>query len=139
MRHRVFAVTAFAVAAAAFLSFAQEPDPGRAPSGDPAFRGMRYRPIGPFRGGRSLAVAGVTGDPATYYFGAAGGGVWKTTDGAVTWTPIFDRESAFSIGALAVSSADRNVIYAGTGETALRGDIAQGDGVYRSLDAGKTW
>ncbi len=106
---------------------------------DAAFRGMRYRNIGPFRGGRSLAVAGIPGDPFTYYFGAAGGGVWKSTDGAVTWSPIFDHEASFSIGALAVAPSDPNVIYVGTGETALRGDIAQGDGVYKSIDAGKTW
>src|SRR5690348_15783781 len=91
------------------LLLAQEPEPARG-GGDPAFRGMRYRLIGPFRGGRSLAVSGIPGDTNTYYFGAAGGGVWKSTDGAVSWAPIFDRESAFSIGALAVSTADPNVI-----------------------------
>src|SRR5690242_7656943 len=101
--------------AAAFLLSAQEPETPR--TGDPAFRGMRYRLIGPFRGGRSLAVTGIAGDPDTYYFGAAGGGVWKSTDGAFTWSPIFDRESSFSIGALAAAPSDRNVLYAGTGET----------------------
>jgi photosystem II stability/assembly factor-like uncharacterized protein len=122
--------------ACALIALSQDSD---TPRGDPAFRGLRYRLIGPFRGGRSLTVAGIPGDPETYYFGAAGGGVWKTTDGAFTWTPLFDRENSFSIGAIAVAPSDQNVIYAGTGETALRGDIAQGDGVYKSIDAGKTW
>jgi photosystem II stability/assembly factor-like uncharacterized protein len=139
MSQRAVSFSILAIACAAIFSLAQEPDAARTPAGDPAFRGMRYRSIGPFRGGRSLAVAGVAGDPATYYFGAAGGGVWKTTDGAMTWSPIFDRAASFSIGALAVAPSDRNVLYVGTGETALRGDIAQGDGVYKSTDAGKTW
>ncbi|HXA52186.1 MAG TPA: hypothetical protein VNV86_17840, partial [Candidatus Acidoferrum sp.] len=139
MSQRSLSFSLLAIACAAIFSLAQEPDAARTSAGDPAFRGMRYRSIGPFRGGRSLTVAGVAGDPATYYFGAAGGGVWKTTDGAVTWSPIFDRAAAFSIGALAVAPSDRNVLYVGTGETALRGDIAQGDGVYKSTDAGKTW
>jgi photosystem II stability/assembly factor-like uncharacterized protein len=138
MRFRSILMLAFGVIAAMHWLPAQQ---GESASGgsDPMFRGMRYRNIGPFRGGRSLAVTGVAGDPNTYYFGAAGGGVWKTTDGALTWSPIFDRESAFSIGAIAVAPSDPNVIYVGTGETALRGDIAQGDGVYKSMDAGKTW
>ncbi|MDE3164669.1 MAG: glycosyl hydrolase, partial [Acidobacteriota bacterium] len=138
MRSRSLVLSVFAIAGAAILSLAQS-EGDRAPAGEPAFRGLRYRLIGPFRGGRSLAVAGIPGDPATYYFGAAGGGVWKTTDGAVTWAPVFDHETAFSIGAIAVAASDHNVIWAGTGETALRGDIAQGDGVYKSTDAGKTW
>jgi len=136
MRSAILASLACVVLAAVWLLPAQE---GETPRGDPAFRGMRYRLIGPFRGGRSLAVAGVAGDPDTYYFGAAVGGVWKSTDVSFTWTPVFDRENAFSIGAMAVAPSDKNVIYVGTGETALRGDIAQGDGVYKSIDAGKTW
>src|ERR1044071_5510862 len=104
MRARYVAVAALAVSAVAWI-YAQENEAAR---GEAAFRGMRYRLIGPFRGGRSLAVSGVVGDPNTYYFGAAGGGVWKSTDGSVTWTPVFDREPAFSIGALAVAPSDRN-------------------------------
>ena len=137
MRHRKIAVIVLVAMAAAPGVFAQAREALKPE--DPAFKGMRYRLIGPFRGGRCIAVAGVPGNPDTYYFGAAGGGVWKTTDAAVSWTPLFDREAAFSIGAIAVAPSDPNVVYVGTGETALRGDIAQGDGVYKSLDAGKTW
>src|SRR5216684_7317118 len=107
--------------------------------GDPLFRGMKYRSIGPFRGGRSLTSAGIPGDPTTYYFGVAGGGVWKSTDGAQTWSPIFDKEGSGSIGSLAVANSDRNTIYVGTGEACIRGNISHGDGVYKSLDGGKTW
>jgi photosystem II stability/assembly factor-like uncharacterized protein len=107
--------------------------------GDPLFRGMKYRSIGPFRGGRSLTAAGIPGDPTTYYFGATGGGVWKSTDGGNTWSPIFDKDGFPSIGSLAVAVSDPNVIYVGTGEACLRGNIAQGDGVWKSVDAGKSW
>ena len=106
---------------------------------DKLFKGMKYRLIGPFRGGRSLTAAGIPGDPTTYYFGATGGGVWKSTDGAMTWSPIFDKEGSGSIGSLAVANSDHNIIYVGTGEACIRGNISQGDGVYKSLDAGKTW
>ena len=107
--------------------------------GDPLFRGMKYRSIGPFRGGRSLTAAGIPGDPSTYYFGATGGGVWKSTDGANTWSPSFDKAGSPSIGSIAVAASDPNVVYAGTGEACIRGNIGQGDGVWKSVDAGKTW
>src|SRR5215470_13723958 len=107
--------------------------------GDPLFRGMKYRAIGPYRGGRSLTAAGLPSDLTTYYFGATGGGVWKSTDGAITWTPIFDRDGAPSIGSLAVAASDSNVLYVGTGEACIRGNISHGDGVWKSVDAGKTW
>jgi photosystem II stability/assembly factor-like uncharacterized protein len=103
------------------------------------FKGMKYRMIGPFRGGRSLTATGIPGDPTTYYFGATGGGVWKSTDGAMTWTSVFDKEGSGSIGSLAVANSDHNTIYVGTGEACIRGDISHGDGVYKSLDGGKTW
>jgi photosystem II stability/assembly factor-like uncharacterized protein len=106
---------------------------------DPLFRGMKYRSIGPFRGGRSLTAAGIPGDPTTYYFGATGGGVWKSTDGANTWSPIFDKDGAPSIGSIAVAASDPNVVYVGTGEACIRGNISHGDGVWKSLDAGKSW
>jgi photosystem II stability/assembly factor-like uncharacterized protein len=106
---------------------------------DKLFKGMKYRLIGPFRGGRSLTAAGVPGDPTTYYFGATGGGVWKSTDGAMTWSPLFDKEGSGAIGSLAVARSNPNILYVGTGEACIRGNIAQGDGVYKSLDAGKTW
>jgi photosystem II stability/assembly factor-like uncharacterized protein len=104
-----------------------------------AFKGMHYRMIGPFRGGRSLTAAGIPGDPTTYYFGSTGGGVWKSTDGAMTWASVFDKEGTSSIGSIAVANSNHNVIYVGTGEACIRGNISHGDGVYRSLDGGKTW
>ena len=106
---------------------------------DPLFKGMKYRVVGPFRGGRSLTASGIPGDPATYYFGGTGGGVWKSTDGALTWTSVFDQEGTSAIGSLAVAPSDPNTVYVGTGEACLRGNISHGDGVYRTLDGGKTW
>ncbi|HTT32403.1 MAG TPA: glycosyl hydrolase [Methylomirabilota bacterium] len=104
-----------------------------------ALKGMKWRQIGPFRGGRALAVAGVAGDPETYYFGAVAGGVWKTTNGGLTWTPLTDKTGIMSIGAIAVAPSDPNVIYVGTGESCIRGNISYGDGMYKSTDGGKTW
>ncbi len=95
--------------------------------------------IGPFRGGRAVAAAGVPGDPNTFYFGAVDGGVWKTTNAGVTWTPIFDNQPVASIGAIAVAPSDPKILYAGTGESDIRSDLASGEGVYRSADGGKTW
>jgi photosystem II stability/assembly factor-like uncharacterized protein len=106
---------------------------------DPLFKGMKYRLVGPFRGGRSLTASGVPGDPTTYYFGGTGSGVWKSTDGALTWTSLFDKEGSSSIGSLAVAVTNPNIVYAGTGEACLRGNLSQGDGVYKTLDGGKTW
>ncbi|MGA8489108.1 MAG: hypothetical protein WB711_01715 [Terriglobales bacterium] len=106
---------------------------------DPQFKGMKYRLVGPFRGGRSLTASGVAGDPNTYYFGSTGGGVWKSTDGAMTWTSVFDKETVSSIGSLAVAPSDPNVVYVGTGEACIRGNISQGDGIYKTVDGGKTW
>jgi photosystem II stability/assembly factor-like uncharacterized protein len=103
------------------------------------FKGMKWRLIGPFRGGRVLAVTGVRGEPSIYYFGAVSGGVWKTTNGGLTWTPLFDHDAVSSIGAIAVAPSDSNVLYIGTGEACIRGNISHGDGVYKSTDAGKTW
>src|ERR1017187_3787734 len=106
---------------------------------DPLFKGMKYRVVGPFRGGRSLTASGIPGDPNTYYFGATGGGVWKSTDGAMTWKPMFDKQAVSSIGSIAVAPSDPNIVYVGTGEACIRGNISYGDGVYKSSDAGKTW
>jgi photosystem II stability/assembly factor-like uncharacterized protein len=106
---------------------------------DKLFKGMHYRLLGPFRGGRSLTAAGIPGDPTTYYFGATGGGVWKSTDGAMTWSPVFDKEGSGDIGSIAVANSNHNVLYVGTGEACVRGNISHGDGVYKSFDAGKTW
>ncbi|MBV8200274.1 MAG: glycosyl hydrolase [Acidobacteria bacterium] len=101
---------------------------------------MRFRNVGPYRGGRVCAVTGVRGRPSTYYFGSTGGGVWKTDDAGVSWEPISDRDlSTGSVGAIAVAPSDAKVIYVGTGESQMRGNVAAGDGVYRSTDAGKSW
>ena len=105
-----------------------------------SFSGLRWRLAGPFRGGRVVAVAGHPTDPMVFYFGAVAGGVWKTEDGGTYWENISDGFlKTSSIGALAVSPSDPNVIYAGTGETTIRTDVSYGDGVYRSTDGGKTW
>ena len=103
------------------------------------FGEMRWRSIGPFRGGRSLAVTGVRGQPEVYYFGSVGGGVWKTNDAGRTWNPIFDGEPIASIGAIAVAPSDANVIYVGSGEADMRSSISYGNGMYKSTDAGKRW
>ncbi|PYK41142.1 MAG: glycosyl hydrolase [Verrucomicrobia bacterium] len=103
------------------------------------FNGMQWRQIGPFRGGRALTIEGVPGEPDTYYFGAVAGGVWKTIDGGANWTPLFDKQPISSIGAIAVAPSDHHVIYAGTGEAAIRGNTTYGIGVFKSVDGGKTW
>ena len=101
--------------------------------------GLRWRMIGPFRGGRSNAVAGIEGQPSTYYFGSVGGGVWKSTNGGQTWEPIFDGQPIASIGALAVAPSNPNILYVGTGEADFRSDLTYGDGMYKSTDGGKNW
>src|SRR5207253_1322937 len=121
------------------------------------FKGMKWRSIGPYRGGRSLAVAGVPGDPTVYYFGGVAGGVWKSTDAGSTWQPVFDKEGVSSIGSIAVAASDPNVIYVGTGEACIHGHIlfaalweasrspwgltsgGPGSGLYKSTDSGSTW
>ena len=108
---------------------------------DPAiFGGLQWRSIGPQRGGRSIACAGSPSRPNEYYFGAVGGGLWKTTDGGLTWRPVTDGQlHSSSVGAIAVSPSNPDIVYIGMGETELRGNIMQGDGVYKTTDAGKTW
>src|SRR5947209_51458 len=104
------------------------------------FGALRWRNIGPLRGGRSLAVAGSAARPLEYYFGATGGGLWKTTDGGTTWNSVSDAFfKTSSVGAVAVVPSNPDVVYAGMGETELRGNIIQGDGIYKSTDGGKTW
>ena len=103
------------------------------------YSGLQWRMIGPFRGGRSIAVSGVESQPNVFYFGAVGGGVWKSTNAGDTWEPIFDKAPISSIGALAVVQSDPNIIYVGTGEADFRSDLTYGNGVYKSTDAGKTW
>jgi photosystem II stability/assembly factor-like uncharacterized protein len=114
--------------------------PAQAPRVDPHLFGeMKWRNIGPYRGGRTKAAAGVPSQPHTFYIGMVNGGVWKTTDAGRTWKPIFDDQSTGSIGWVAVAPSDANVIYVATGEGLPRPDLAVGDGVYKSTDAGQTW
>jgi len=103
------------------------------------YSSLEYRLAGPFRGGRSAAVTGVPGEPNLFYFGAAGGGVWKTTDGGRSWENISDGFFGGSIGAVEVAKSDPNVIYVGGGEKTLRGNVSSGYGVWKTEDAGKTW
>ena len=110
---------------------------GESTAGD--WEALSWREVGPFRGGRSCAVTGIPSDRRTYYFGAAGGGVWKSSDGGRTWNNVSDGTFGGSIGAVAVSEWDPNVIYVGTGEETWRGNVSSGDGLWRSDDAGKSW
>jgi len=103
------------------------------------YGGLRWRNIGPFRGGRVNGVTGVPGQPSTFYFGSVGGGVWKTTNAGRTWLPIFDSQPVASIGAVAVALSNPNIVYVGTGEADMRSQISYGNGMYKSTDAGKTW
>src|SRR5215510_10637307 len=101
---------------------------------------FKWRSIGPDRGGRSIGVSGVKGRPKEAYFGATGGGLWKTTDGGVEWAPVTDGQiNSSSVGAVAVSESNPDIVYIGMGESCIRGNIMPGDGVYKSTDAGKTW
>ncbi len=143
MRHlRRFAIAGLLLACAG-VAGAQEKKAAAAPpaaSLSDVYGGMEFRLIGPFRGGRVDAVTGVRGQPLVYYHGATGGGVWKTVDGGSNWTPVSDKDfKSGSVGSVAVSESDPNVIYAGMGESAIRGNVSSGDGVYKSTDAGKTW
>src|SRR5881396_2347498 len=125
------AMIAVCLVASANLA-AQQIDPAR-------FAALRWRSIGPFRGGRTVAAAGVPGHPGLFYIGVNNGGVWRTTDYGRVWTPIFDDQPTGSIGALAVAPSKPDVLYVGSGEGLQRPDLSVGDGVYKSTDAGKTW
>lgn len=131
---------AFAIASAAATAPAA---PANAASShaarNSAWGDLHWRSIGPFRGGRALAVTGVIGQPQHFYFGSVNGGVWETRDAGRTWQPIFDAQPVGSIGAIAVAPSNPDVIYVGSGESDMRSDIAQGDGMYKSIDAGKNW
>ena len=125
-------IAMFSVLLCGLHSTAQQPDAS-------LYSGLRWRMIGPFRGGRVNAVSGVVGQPDIFYFGSVGGGVWKSLNAGRTWTPIFDSTNVASIGAIGVAPSDPNVIYIGTGEADMRDSIAFGNGVYKSTAAGKTW
>ena len=125
-------------AAAAFLWAPSSLD--AQPFDEALISSMRWQSIGPDRGGRSTGVAGSDARPLEYFFGATGGGLWKTTDGGTTWRPVTDGKiNSASVGAVAVCEADPDVVYIGTGETQIRGNIQQGDGVYKSTNGGNTW
>ncbi|MDB5417890.1 MAG: hypothetical protein JWP50_1309, partial [Phenylobacterium sp.] len=133
------AALALAPGAALAASPASPVPAAAAPIDEALFSGLQWRGIGPYRGGRAIAVTGVPGEPDTFYFGGVAGGVWKSTDAGANWKPIFDSQPISSIGAIAVAPSNHDVIYVGSGEGALRGNITWGDGVYRSNDGGKTW
>ena len=103
------------------------------------FAGMRWRSIGPLRGGRTKACSGVAGQPGTFYIGVCNGGVWKTDDFGRTWQPLFDGQPTGSIGAIAVAPSNSSIVYVGSGEGLQRPDLSTGDGIYKSMDAGATW
>src|SRR5438874_10097449 len=120
---------------------AQRRQTSSTPSPNDSLKALQWRQIGPFRGGRSTAVAGVASQPMVFYFGGVGGGVWKTSDGGINWEPITDGSvfGTASVGAIGLSDSDPNTIYVGMGESPIRGNVSHGDGVYISIDGGKTW
>ena len=124
------------VCTAITLPARQQPAPGPHTK---LFSEMRWRNIGPLRAGRTKAVAGVPSQLFTFYIGMVNGGIWKTTNAGRTWTPIFEDQPTGSIGWVAVAPSDPNIVYAGSGEGLQRPDLAIGDGMYKSTDAGKTW
>src|SRR5437868_4907403 len=111
----------------------------QAPYDSGLYSGLKWRMLGPFRGGRVDAVSGVPGRPNEFYFGAVNGGVWKTIDAGRVWTPVFDSQSVASIGAIAVAPSAPDVVYVGSGECTLRDSMGFGNGMYKSTDAGKSW
>lgn len=132
MRLRVFTLilALFAVCAAARAT---------EPHGPPQLAAAKYRLVGPYAGGRTTRACGVPGDPLTFYVATASGGVWKSSDGGINWKPIFDDQPTGSIGSIAVAPSDPNVVYVGTGEANIRGNVSPGAGIFVSTDAGKTW
>jgi photosystem II stability/assembly factor-like uncharacterized protein len=130
VRHRAFL---FAVSVLAVASVVQ------AQVNPKLYSDMKWREIGPMRAGRTRALAGVPSEPATFYLGAVNGGVWKTTNAGATWNSVWDGQSSGSIGSIAVSESDPNIVYVASGEGLQRPDLSTGDGVYKSTDAGKTW
>src|SRR6266545_947484 len=144
-RHSVVVCVLILFAISSSLTDAQQRQTSITPApptndSDP-FKMLQWRAIGPYRGGRVTAVTGVASQPMVFYFGATGGGVWKTTDGGINWVVVSDG-SVFgtgSVGAIGLSDSDPNTIYVGMGESPVRGNVSHGDGVYKSMDAGKTW
>src|SRR5258705_2016833 len=122
----------FAVGALVATTSAQDLEPKVAAA-------LRWRLVGPFRGGGTVTATGVRGEPNRFYFGAVGGGVWRSDNAGRTWEPIFDSQPVASIGAIAVAPSDPDVLYVGSGEADMRSDISYGNGMYTSVDSGKSW
>lgn len=148
MSSALFRCTGLVIAALCLLAapaFAAEPEPSAAPSPNPSASpspepSLHWRSLGPaVAGGRVATVAGTDLDPALMYIGAAGGGVWRSTNGGADWTPVFDKAGTQSIGAIAISPHDKNDVWVGSGEPWPRNDVIRGDGIYHSTDGGKTW
>src|SRR3954465_3505108 len=143
MRALTFSMKLMSAAAAALLLTAalsaQDAPQDSRPESPKAFKALKYRNIGPAAGGRVARATGVPGDPLTYYAATASGGVWKSVDGGTTWRAVFDDQPISSIGSIAVAPSDPNVVYVGSGEANIRGNVAAGNGIYKSNDAGKTW
>ncbi len=128
------------LAAAALAAPARADEDDKAAAKDPTpFKHLKYRLVGPFAGGRTCRSVGVPGNPLVYYTATASGGVWKSTDAGVSWKPVFDDQPASSIGSVAVAPSEPHVVYVGTGEANIRGNVAAGNGIYKSTDGGKTW
>jgi len=113
-------------------AFSQDED-----SGDE--NGIEYRLLGPVNGGRASRVVGIPGDPSTYYLSTAAGGVWKSSNGGMSWESVFDDQPVSSVGSVVLGNTNPNIVYVGSGEANIRGNVGEGNGIYRSRDAGKTW
>src|SRR5688572_11212233 len=140
IRPRTLVLLSLTLAAGVTFTSTAQQAPPTAGAENPVMSALRWRSIGPDRGGRSIAASGVKGRPREAYFGAVGGGLWKTTDGGDNWMPVTDGQiTSSSVGAVAVSESNPDVVFIGMGESCIRGNIMPGDGVYKSTDAGKTW
>jgi len=137
LRHGALCALSILLAVAVFAA-ADEEEKSKS-KGPAPFEALEFRLAGPFTGGRVSRAVGLPGDPYTYYLASASGGVWKSIDGGLVWKPVFDEQGISSIGSIAVSASDPNVVYVGSGEANIRGNVAAGDGIYKSTDAGKTW
>src|SRR5881394_2773241 len=136
--HKILVSAAAAVAVVAAVS-AQDAPKGDKAESPKAFKALKYRNIGPAAGGRVARAAGVPGNPLLYYAATESGGVWMSSDGGTTWKSVFDDQPISSIGSIAVAPSDPNVIYVGSGEANIRGNVAAGNGIYKSIDGGKSW
>jgi photosystem II stability/assembly factor-like uncharacterized protein len=137
--YRILLASLFATLAMSVTTAVAPADDKPSKGGPAEFKSLKFRMIGPGVGGRVSRSAGVPGDPLTYYAASASGGVWKSTDGGVQWKPIFDDEPIATLGSIAVAPSDPNVIYVGSGEANIRGNVSPGNGIYKSTDAGQSW